>query len=685
MTDIMSSPVRNVIDPLICSYSDQNDKKAKNASTPNNNGPKIKSLVNKNISKEPNESNSNGVTTGSASSILGLSGWTPFLSRTSQPEGILSHVSTPSSKMFSTLYKQNHTILPLDFDCGSLNLTPFLAHNINLGPQGSGTNSAMQNVSFTPLCDKSLHLADYFMDSPIRQTPRKVGSFTPSRFTLAPEQRSAVRGETQLLSELSLKRSIALIDTPARQPFKKAEQNNGIEEENDRNSKGLSRTAELRCELQRSSDLDKYGRPPQSRAALAEVSSNKLNKTPFRRDSAVRGKLETPAHPMSSPSTVIMSSVTKSPEKGELSPPASPTPQKEVKVDTAEPVMGIFFERKPKTVSCDTKSVSGKKSQKKQANGMSRFQIVFTDVHTLMNGKKKKGAPALSIKSDIKSNRKQRSRSKEDSPTQKNVAGNESPKMVQDNTFSYSNAVHGAQNYPNSVSQNFNTSINTSREFSMMSNSALNTTTSNFTVSDQSPFDLIHGGIISTPNGNYLQDLLFEKLSPSTGQNMAAKFSSFDEHDQSLDVYHRQKFMPPLKTMTLQQAAQNALKSRNQYVDTSNIGASHYAPCQIRQMAMIHPDLQGLHHDVDGPLPKQHVEKFQMSTPQQLNRNVPMLAIGPYDNRSSPSGKELKAYFCEQMEQYLHRNVSNAHPAGAYSTSPTQTQPKQQRNRSKRK
>ncbi|WPK24306.1 hypothetical protein PUMCH_001574 [Australozyma saopauloensis] len=672
MNIIMSSPARNVIDPLICSYSDQNDaSKTKTASTPNNLLPKTRLLLSEKQTQAVNmistSSISNNIVGNSGgnsigTSFMGASGWTPFLSRTSQPEGILSHVSTPSSKMFGNLYKQNHNLLPLDFDCGSLNLTPFLAHNVNLNNQPGGPSSAQQNVNFTPLCDKSLHLADFFMDSPIRQTPHKVGAITPSKFTIVSDNRNG-KNDNQLLSELSLKRSITLLDTPARQPFKKMEQS--IQD----------------AEQQDSGDFEQES---SARAAMREITANAMNKTPFRMGSISKSsKIQTPAHPVSSPSTVIMSSVTKSPGKGKILAPPSPTPKKEIKIDKAEPVMGIFSERKsvPAPFS-DSKSSqnAGKKSQRKQASGMNRFQIVFTDVHTLMNNKKKKGGnsgSSLKEKFDPKLDRKQKKRGKEDPAPASSTRGDFSPKPHQSGGLS-------ANTYSSSQAHNFNTSMNTSREFSMMTNSTLNTTASNLTASDHSSFELMQGGLISTPNGKYLHDLLFDKFSPGTCQN-SGNFIHTSEQDQTLQQGQQKPFMPPPKTLTLQQAAQNALRNRHQFMESSGsvelsqqcIGQpqmqqqhlqQQQLQQQLHQMSMIHPDLQNAHPGMQSTQVKPLGGSFQMSTPQQHNRNVPMQQYGP-ENQSLPPNKEQMTYLYQQMEQYQQVNVSNG---GAYNTSPTQ-------------
>lgn len=750
MTSIMSSPMRNAIDPLISLYSEEPESDIKIASTPNNLSSKTSrpnkrsdglssddlntesnssnSISDKKISDTLTNNNASNTTLGSnggnsgtnAGSLLGSSGWTPFLSRTTQPEGIFSHVSTPSSKMLGNLYKPNHNLLPLEFDCASLNLTPFLAHNMNIGQQPGAPSSATNNINFTPLCDKSLHLADFFMDSPIRQTPRKTGAFTPSRFTIAPELRSAIRGDCQRFSELSLKRSITLIDTPARQPFKKMEQsrlNDDHDHHDDEDDDGDVSAAQIgnvriSADHDDSDNNENYTSQAQRSSKdrpLSEVSPNVMNKTPFRNGAQVKNKLQTPAHPVSSPSTVIMSSVTKSPEKGKILAPASPTPQKEMKIDMAEPVMGIFSERKPTMASFPDSKLSrsnNKKPPRKQAGGMNRFQIVFTDVHTLMNSKKKKaqsagnGGSNNTDKAELRQDRKQKKQQpKEERLSRGNVerisprptAGMISSQPIQPNHFPVN-----APSYVNQPTHNFNTSMNTSREFSMINNLTLNTTATNLTASDQSSFDLMHGGLMSTPNGKCLQDLLFEKFSPGASHNIvSSKFSPMNGHLQGLENFQSEEklYMPPPKTLTLQQAAQNALRHRHQLME-GNVVHNGYRPVEnfgqysnqqpFQQMSMIHPDLQNAHHGIDmqGQEPSQ--DRFQVSTPQQPNNN----AMHNYDRKhqQSPSGNELMAYLYQQLDQYSLMNMTNLSGGAVYSTSPTQDSRKERgRRRRQRK
>lgn len=654
MNDIMSSPARNNIDPLICSYQEQNEK-IKTASKTNSLAAKSRLLSSSQATHIANYglSNTGFSAASSIDNIMGYSGWTPFLSRTSQPEGFRSHVSTPSSQMISTLCKQSHSLFPLDFDSGGFNLTPFLARNVNLN-QGSGPNSASHNTKFTPLCDKSLRLADFFMDSPTRPRPRKFGSMTPSRLNIAPDL-SKIDGH--LFSELSLKRSITLIDTPARQPYKKLEQNmNDDEKEKDSISKRGTK----------SSDSDKL-----MRTALKEDTAN-FNNTPFLNENARKLKLKTSAHPILSPSTVIMSSVTRSPDKNKRSAPPSPTPNKDIKIDKVEPVMGTFIEKKPKMGSLiDAKAPIGKGKLKQKAGGMNRFQIVFTDVHTLINSKKKRpitnDSSGDALVSDKLENRAGRNQMKK--PNGKLLqyhssqpGGSLSPGPLSSGV----NTFHGAHSYSAPLSQNFNTSINTSREFSMINNSTVNTTASNMTSGDQSSFDLMQGGLMSTPNGKYLRDFLFDQYSPGVSHNFAVKVSLMGEQEKHLDCLstdqQQKSFMPPPKTLTLQQAAQQAL--RYQYMDNGSSDQAQYQMLlqHMQQMAMIHPDLQNAHH---GPV-------SQSSKPRKgsftISQHQPSVSANKL-NESQSDQNEQSGYLFDLLHQYLHTDASTQSVSVEYSTS----------------
>lgn len=274
-------------------------------------------------------------------------GWTPLVSKTYFNEQLLSFNSTPNKNA------QGQELI--DYSLG-LNLTPFLTQNNHhswngTAPPSAAFNSIQHQLSnITPFHDKTLHLTDFFMDSPIRNTP-DMATITPSKFRIGSEKKLKSLG----LFPTSTKRSITAIDTPPRQPHK------------------LSITTKV----------EQYQTP--SKKVLKDIT----NVTP-----SVK-KFQTPAKqiPDSSPLTVIMSSAIKSSPQEvkeddetddesdtEKVPPASPTPNKQ----TDKPIMGVFQERKKKKRTFRPGPIGGRNQM--QA-GMNKFQIVFTDVHALVNKK----------------------------------------------------------------------------------------------------------------------------------------------------------------------------------------------------------------------------------------------------------------------------------------------------------
>lgn len=398
---------------------------------------------------------------------------------------------------------------PHDYDYPSLNLTPFLTQNLNLLNNPNSAGNLSNNITFTPFYDKSIHLNDFFMDSPIRNTPLKIETITPSKFVIATDSKSSSRKVSSSLDVNSnQKRSLTLLDTPARQPFKKsgASYKHEVESDNEEDFNDM--------------DSKKYDGDgfltPSKKNILSEIPPNLLNKTPMK-STPLKNFYQTPGViPNSSPSTVIMSSATKSPDQDNKEPliPASPTPHKDIEI--AEPVMGIFSEKKNPPKLVDSKANS-KKPQKKQLAGMNRFQIVFTDVHTLMNNKKKK-----SLNSNLRAEKQDKKLEKRKASTKTNKTKPLSPILpyhpvimgdpsAQHNLSSFQ---HTSSNL--SASQDFNSTMNSSKEFSIIGNSTtFNTTANNInSSSDQNSFDLMHGGTISTPNGKYLLDNLFDEQSP---------------------------------------------------------------------------------------------------------------------------------------------------------------------------
>lgn len=588
----MSSPSRLVIDPAMYTYENEDRK---NGSLP----PATRLL--------PSNSQSSG-----------LSGLTPMISRTLSNDPA-QHNMTPSSKMLPSMYsKPMGSANRADYDYPGLNLTPFFSHNLNL------PGSAGSNLNFTPFYDKSMHLADFFMESPIRHA-QKVETITPSKFPGSGQPLDAT-----LNAALSLKRSITQIDTPARHPYKKYDAGNSDTDDSDDDPdyRDLSNELQLSKASTRSKGSKKSnGAKPGSKGSresitnasgvsngakaknqarypdsfvtpskknvLKETLACALNKTPLHDK---KNMYQTPKpNLVSSPSTVIMSSTSRTPDNVKQTPP-SPTPVKEIEV--AEPVMGIFSERKePKP-----------RRPKKQLAGMSKFQIVFTDVHTLMNNRKKKGSGNASSRDKKKTSRRDKQDDSGADTHGQTTTDQQGSSAYSNQTFSSESFNTGAYNtstfnsetyrgnetqsrhkqgndkhdrsgkskatvspgFPQlqvfsfhqtlsslSASQDYNSTVNTLREFSVLGNSStVNTTNSNLNVTDQSSFDLVQGGLMSTPNGKFLLDHLFDRASPQAVTQMTSSLNQVHVDSRGRESQP----MPPPRSIMLQQAAQQALR-----------------------------------------------------------------------------------------------------------------------------
>ncbi|PVH14672.1 uncharacterized protein CXQ87_002819 [Candidozyma duobushaemuli] len=549
----MSSPSRSVIDPLIYSYPDSSgssEKKKSNDSLP----PASKLLSNAQSTAPP------------------TTGWTPLVSKTLSGE-MISHNSTPNTKVLPGFYRQataSGSAPSNDMDFPVLNLTPFLTHNLNFLNNQNSAGNPSSNVNFTPFYDKSMHLTDFFIDSPLRPSPSKaVETITPSRFAMSAERKSL---SSTLDAATSTKRSIGQIDTPARHPFKKYDSQVDNDSETDNED-----------ENQDDKPYEDNFVTPSKKNVLKETSGNLLNKTPLNQTPLASKKnknaYHTPAKTtqMSSPSTVIMSSVNKSPDedgsKARIVPP-SPTPNKErVESTTAvnsEPVMGIFSERKQKP-KAEASKPAAKKNTKKNQTGTSKFQIVFTDVHTLMNSKKKKEPETRSKKQQQERNQpkrtgSQRSSQRSQRPTRQDAHQHQfkqgSPPIQQHQHLQQQPPPTYAFQHTSSslsASQDYNSTMNSSREFSMLGvNSSQNTTGANlnFSSTEHTSFELNNAGMASTPNRKYLLDNSFDKASPQAINQMTSSFHQ-------VHVNH-QDGMPPPKHLTLQHAAQQALRHPDQ-------------------------------------------------------------------------------------------------------------------------
>lgn len=537
---------------------------------------------------------------------LQLSGWTPLISKTFFNDQFLSYNSTPSSssKLFNGVYPNqpaNNTNNngEIDYLIG-LNLTPFLTHNTNnnlLINSNSNLNLNLNlNSSITPFHDKSVHLTDFFMDSPIRQstTPLKdLETITPSKFRLNSDRKSRP-SIFQDLNKSASKRSITQIDTPPRQPHKlsiaskapvidsnstdEEEEDDEDEEDQDENKQKESKRKEEKKPMAKSKGKPTFNlETPSKKQVLKDVSANVLNtKTPIKVTplKKVLGQAKLAANkenldfqtpiksiPISSPSTVIMSSATTSPRSAikdnsrRLIPP-SPTPKKDsasnCKKDDIIPTMGVFQEKKskgkPQAFSMVANKnpggharfgpnlVSNKKSNKAQMQaGMNKFQIVFTDVHTLMNNKNKnsKKYSHLNGAGRLKKADSSKTLLSLAEPAQASALTSGMPIIKTTNA----NSQH-----------EFNSTINTSKEFSSImsgnnslgNNSSINTSSSNLNLStshDQSSFEL--GGISSTPNGKFFLDKMFDKPSPNHSQNFYSLANTNAAHFSNMPPPHK--------------------------------------------------------------------------------------------------------------------------------------------------
>ena len=300
---------------------------------------------------------------------LNLSGWTPLISKTYSNEQLLLFNSTPNRLVFSNNTNNNNnnnnnnnsnsntSINDLDFQ--GFGLTPFINHNINV--LGSATSTNQFNPNFTPYHEKIFQNAnDFYIDSPIRfginnnnnntnnnnsnnnqnfTSNQDIQAITPSKFTL-----NSVANKKILQDPLksATKRSIALLDTPPRQPHKlsittKAEKNeidtpehetngkesiNNDDDDNDnkenRNSslvndklKVLQKKIEIEAEVEVDDDDDDDDDEDFDKKAFLQTPSKVLrdvtNKPKIQFQTPAKQKLLAP----SSPSTIIISSPAK--------------------------------------------------------------------------------------------------------------------------------------------------------------------------------------------------------------------------------------------------------------------------------------------------------------------------------------------------------------------------------------
>lgn len=550
-------------------------------------------------------------------SSTNLSGWTPLISKTYYNDLILPFTTTPNKYTLPPNLSNSGSkdVEFIDYGQG-LTLTPFLSHNLNM-VSTSSLNHQLSNI--TPFHDKTLHLADFFMDSPIRQTPGKdLDTITPSKFKIEHTiKTSSIKSPIFQDLKSAQKRSITQVDTPPRQPHKLSISTKPSVQNNDDSTD----TEDKEEDDEEDDDEDKENQSPERDAKLNKYylqtpSKNVLSdltnfaKTPTNGVSKDPKNFQTPAKPIpaSSPSTVIVtnSKTSQTPinddetdeedDGKEVIQPPSPTPNKESKVsvlktvdniDDLKPAMGVFSEKKtlpvPKSKNKNKSSShtrSGSKSnikpdgtvnnRSKMQAGMNKFQIIFTDVHTLMNSKNKKKPSNSNLTQNQKLKRTQ-SANESKVPTSddsKNLIRSSTAPVVpfqnhlvpQQMSYGVPGLNHASSN---ASSQDHNLSINTSKELSMISGGS-NTSNLNMTTNtDHSSFEL--AGLSSTPNGKYFLDKVFEKQSPQTqhllnqvGNNFMTHQGAMpppnkQQHPQHIQMIHPQQQLHPQQHQQQQQ------------------------------------------------------------------------------------------------------------------------------------
>ncbi|EMG50571.1 hypothetical protein G210_2189 [Candida maltosa Xu316] len=503
---------------------------------------------------------------------LNLTGWTPLISKTYSNEQILSFNSTPNKLLLQTTNSLSGSNSINDLDFQGFGLTPFLNHNLNI--LGSATSNHQGNTTFTPYHEKIFQsnnnaTNDFFIESPIRfgSNLNDIQAITPSKFSL-----NSVANKKILQDPMksATKRSIALLDTPPRQPHKlsittKAEKEDHKPENDDED------------EDEDDAESNKENIPPHEKKELLQTPS-KVIRTKSKPQFQTPAKQQIPAP--SSPSTIIISSPTKNgdesiqrrkpidKENDPPMPPPSPTPAKNIPV---KPIMGVFTERKStmplqdstNTYKSNSKSMNQKlslstnntnnKSKSKSKNklhqqefqqsqfkgtetktkatnkakmqaGMNKFQIVLTDVHNLVNNKKK----------TTKSEGKSRSKSPEKKQSKQQQQQQQVPKLNQQSSSLQDNTMNTSKEHSSMMSGGGNNSMNTSH---------LNLTT------DHSSFEL--GGLSSTPNSKFLLDKIFEKPSPQSNF-----FIHQQQHQQHISLPQQQQQQQNLPHIIPQQQQQ---------------------------------------------------------------------------------------------------------------------------------
>ncbi|CCE78531.1 Piso0_001157 [Millerozyma farinosa CBS 7064] len=489
-----------------------------------------------------------------------LTGWTPLISKTIFNDQVISSNSTPSSKFFTGMLGSNNEI---DYSQG-LNLTPFITHNLNNGGSNSVSSNGLNNI--TPFNERGLHLADFFMDTPIKQTPVKdIDTITPSRFSIGSERK--FRLEVSRNSKTVSKKSVTSVELSPNSRHKASPLTSGQAYE-----QNLMNEEKLKIKRDDHFVESTLRTPPRTilkdMTNTAQSHSKKAKSKGVKKETVESQKFETPkAVLVSSPSTVILGSNSKtSPERSDSyedqyslkdNAPPSPTPHKfssaAKSIDNSlKPAMGLFSEKRNRPSKGNSyKNSAGSgintfnssngirkaSSKNNMKSGMNKFQIVFTDVHTLMNNKSKQRK--ISSNAGQKSKSYTTSSSDVSQEIKPSVAGKSSSNLsVMDRT---------------NTSQDHNLSLNSnSKETSILSgnSSSSNTSHLNFSATEHTSFEI--GGLSSTPNGKYVLDKVFDKNSPHGYQWQT--YSGMPPPSQGTRIQHTQQ--QPIQQLSQQQQQQ---------------------------------------------------------------------------------------------------------------------------------
>lgn len=299
--------------------------------------------------------------------------------------------------------------------------------------------------------------------------------------------------------------------------------------------------------------------------------------------------------PLSSPSTIVVNSSAKTSPTGFSSTPlqkaksttsttnlnvsASPGNRRQsptrikIEDDIGIPMMGVFQESKKKAPINNNKQ--------KRKGGVNKFQIIFTDVHTLMNSK---NPPHIGTTNNINNNSKKSSNSNTSnssmnpngyrtslSPSGKKNEKKKTKKSLNQGTFPHQGSLMMMQSqnpgylshlspsmshailHPNSnnlMVQNADQSINTSKEISILSNA----NTSNLNITDHTSFDMnslvssigYHSNSVQ-PLGNFLT------ASPNTLKYIQQQLQQQQQQQQQHQQFMYQQHLP-LHHSTMEQA-----------------------------------------------------------------------------------------------------------------------------------